>query len=172
MHSLCSDKPLIHGDIKPGNVLLDQCLQPKIGDFGLAMEGPNAINRAIQVSQVFGTRAYLPPEFLNSKRLSTQVDTFSFGVVLLETFTGLRAIDKERNFLTKTIRTLLELNNYKFEELIDKRMQITQPAEEIVCIRSIELGLECINESPEKRPEMEQVLKYINSYYSGNHFMP
>ncbi|KAM7363344.1 serine/threonine-protein kinase pelle [Cochliomyia hominivorax] len=166
LHSLRSDKPLIHGDIKPGNVLLDQCLQPKIGDFGLAMEGPNAINRAVQVSQVFGTRAYLPPEFLNSKRLSTQVDTYSFGVVLLETFTGLRAVDKNRNYLTKTIIHILNALNNNVAELIDKRMQVTQSSEELVCINSIKLGLECIRESPEARPDMETVLEIINGYYN------
>ena len=150
-------------------MLLDQCLQPKIGDFGLAMEGPNAINRAVQVAQVFGTRAYLPPEFLNSKRLSTQVDTFSFGVVLLETFTGMRAIDKNRNFLTNTIRKLLKENNHNLALLIDQRMQLTNKTEEMVCTRSIDLGLQCINDCPEKRPEMEMVLNIINSYYNCQH---
>jgi len=68
--------PLIHGDIKPANILLDQCLQPKIGDFGLVREGPKSVDAVMLVKKVFGTRIYLPPEFRNSKQLSTGVDVY------------------------------------------------------------------------------------------------
>lgn len=73
------------------NILLDPYLVPKIGDFGLAREGPQQQYTHVKVSRVHGTRPYLPDEFLRARKFSTKVDTFSFGVVsssdwLLNTF--------------------------------------------------------------------------------------
>ncbi|KAG8234857.1 hypothetical protein J437_LFUL013359, partial [Ladona fulva] len=79
LHTI-GDKPLIHGDIKSANILLDQNFEARIGDFGLAREGPNNQYTHIKVSRVHGTRPYLPDEFLRSKQISTKVDTYSFGI--------------------------------------------------------------------------------------------
>ena len=68
------------------NILLDPYLVPKIGDFGLAREGPLQQYTHVKVSKVHGTRPYLPDEFLRAKKFSTKVDTYSFGVVNLFTF--------------------------------------------------------------------------------------
>jgi interleukin-1 receptor-associated kinase 1 len=57
-------------------------LEAKLGDFGLSREGQTGVG--IEVSRVFGTKPYLPYEFLAKKILSTKVDVYSFGVVLFE----------------------------------------------------------------------------------------
>lgn len=100
-----SEKPLIHGDIKPANILLNTCNIPKIGDFGLTREG-NYDDAEIEVSRVYGTKPYLPREFLYERTLSTKVDTFSFGIVLLELATGLRAHSSKFGYLSQYVRTL------------------------------------------------------------------
>ncbi|VDM24843.1 unnamed protein product [Toxocara canis] len=94
LHSI-GRTPIIHGDVKTANILLDKHLEPKLGDFGLCRDGqvetgPGEKTPLI-ASHIKGTLAYLPPEFITSKILTTKLDVYSFGVVLLEIGTGLRA---------------------------------------------------------------------------------
>ncbi|XP_014310358.1 interleukin-1 receptor-associated kinase 1 isoform X4 [Myotis lucifugus] len=96
---LHQDSPsLIHGDVKSSNVLLDDRLMPKLGDFGLARlsrfaaANPGQSSTVARTQTVRGTLAYLPEEYIKTGRLAVDTDTFSFGVVVLETLAGQRAV--------------------------------------------------------------------------------
>lgn len=95
-----SKEPLIHGDVKSGNILLDSYLEPKLGDFGLSRRGQVEVPKGappLIASHIKGTLAYLPPEFIRSKHLSSKLDVYSFGVVLFEVATGFRAYSDRRS---------------------------------------------------------------------------
>ncbi|XP_064812254.1 interleukin-1 receptor-associated kinase 1 isoform X1 [Oncorhynchus masou masou] len=100
LHS--SSPQLIHGDIKSSNILLDEHLEPKLGDFGLARfccsPSSRSAGRTTTVAYtktVRGTQAYLPDEYLKTGALGVAIDIFSFGVVLLEALTGRRALEAD-----------------------------------------------------------------------------
>ncbi|KAB1253516.1 Interleukin-1 receptor-associated kinase 1 [Camelus dromedarius] len=89
---LHQDSPsLIHGDVKSSNVLLDERLMPKLGDFGLARlsrfagASPSQSSAVARTRTVRGTLAYLPEEYIKTGRLAVDTDTFSFGVPPLHT---------------------------------------------------------------------------------------
>ncbi|CAM4705565.1 unnamed protein product [Caretta caretta] len=104
---------LIHGDIKSSNILLDQVLRPRLGDFGLARAGrgragSGGLSASLgRTHTVRGTLAYLPPEYVQSGALSPAIDTYSYGVVLLETLTGRRALETDGRGRTKFLKDLV-----------------------------------------------------------------
>lgn len=151
------EKPLIHGDIKSANILLDKNLEPRIGDFGLAREGLE--RDSMKVSKIHGTRPYLPEEFLHGRKLSTKIDTYSYGIVLFELATGLSAYDESRlenKFLKDFIDNWEDKN---ISLLIDKK---AGERDKQVYNNLIILGKWCTNRMAQNRPEMDFVFKKLN----------
>ncbi|XP_071875309.1 serine/threonine-protein kinase pelle [Bombus fervidus] len=151
------EKPLIHSDIKSANILLDKNLEPRIGDFGLAREGPG--RDSMEVSKIHGTRPYLPEEFLHGRKLSTKVDTYSYGIVLFELATGLPAYDKSRlgnRFLKDFIDNCEDKD---LPLLIDKK---AGEKDKQVYNNLMILGKWCTNRMAQNRPEMDYVFKKLN----------
>ncbi|XP_071454890.1 serine/threonine-protein kinase pelle [Hetaerina americana] len=179
LHTI-KEKPLIHGDIKSANILLDQNFEARIGDFGLAREGPNNQYTHIKVSRVHGTRPYLPDEFLRSKQISSKVDTYSFGIVLFELATGLRAYDeaRARKFLKDYVEFCIEEGTEM--SLIDRRLEgagtdwvgaeggiAACPNPEFnfgnsIFVDLLRLGKLCVKRRPGERPEMVLVLQELD----------
>ncbi|KAJ1276998.1 hypothetical protein BS78_05G260400 [Paspalum vaginatum] len=78
---------VVHGDIKPSNIMLDEWHGTKLGDFGLARLGDHGA-RWQTTKAVLGTAGYIDPEFVNTRHPSTESDVYSFGIVLLEIVSG------------------------------------------------------------------------------------
>ncbi|KAL6842236.1 hypothetical protein ACP4OV_027884 [Aristida adscensionis] len=88
LHTEC-EQCVVHGDIKPANIMLDLSWNAKLGDFGLARFLDHLADS--QTTQdVGGTIGYMDPEFIHSRRPSAESDVYSFGVVLLEIASGRR----------------------------------------------------------------------------------
>ncbi|XP_053671923.1 serine/threonine-protein kinase pelle [Anopheles nili] len=155
------DKPFIHGDIKPGNILLNEFKQPRIGDFGLTRQGA-VQDSAMVVSRVYGTRPYIPKEFYDRRELSTKVDTYSFGVVLYEIGTGLRAWDDRRtdkhlkDYIARAVHESVHVS-----ELMDKALPMDADGLHC-CYNLLMVGHLCTADDPKQRPDMVAVMWHLD----------
>ena len=101
---------LIHRDLKPGNIIVDESGQPKILDFGVARVTDSEANatRHTDLGQLVGTLAYMSPEqvLADPSELDIRSDVYSLGVMLYELLAGRLPYDIKRTKLTEAIQTI------------------------------------------------------------------
>ncbi|XP_006348915.1 G-type lectin S-receptor-like serine/threonine-protein kinase SD2-5 [Solanum tuberosum] len=159
LHEDCSHK-IIHLDIKPQNILLDQYFNAKISDFGLSKLIEKDISKV--VTRMRGTPGYLAPEWLSSV-ITEKVDVYAFGIVLLEILCGRKNLDwsqadEEDVHLLSVFRRKAEQD--QLMDMVDKNnedMQIHR--EEVTEMMSIAAW--CLQGDFAKRPSMSLVVKVL-----------
>ncbi|XP_058098012.1 cysteine-rich receptor-like protein kinase 2 [Magnolia sinica] len=153
---------IIHRDIKSSNILLDDDLQPKIADFGLARLLPE--DKSHLSTRFAGTLGYTAPEYAIHGQLTEKVDTYSYGVVVLEIISGEKSNDPtrepEKQYLLEWAWNLYE--NDTLMELVDENLD---PKDYTVdeMKKVIEIALMCTQSSVTSRPTMSEVVVLLLS---------
>ncbi|XP_043817304.1 proline-rich receptor-like protein kinase PERK2 isoform X6 [Manihot esculenta] len=149
LHEHCNPK-IIHLNMKPDNIFLDEDFEPKITDFGLAQfftDGATHISK----SSVMGTHVYEDPLTTKLGKYSDKSDIYSFGVTLLELIMGRKPIENGIDIVTWANRLIKEEGRYtNFVDFNLQSFDREQMYRMISCVNS------CLNQSPNSRPTMKK----------------
>ncbi|XP_027159074.1 probable LRR receptor-like serine/threonine-protein kinase At3g47570 isoform X2 [Coffea eugenioides] len=152
--------PVVHCDLKPSNILLDESMVAHVSDFGMAKFLDE--ESSVLHTKTLATLGYLAPEYGLEGQVSTRVDVFSFGIVLMETFSRMKPSDemfKDDLSLKKWIEESLPNATVQVIDGNLLRQQDKHFNQKLECISMIfKLALSCCVECPRDRTNMKDVV--------------
>ncbi|KAL4612158.1 hypothetical protein ACB092_08G178700 [Castanea dentata] len=159
LHEECSTQ-IIHCDIKPQNILLDDSFSARISDFGLAKLLKTDQSRT--ATRIRGTKGYVALEWFKNMPVTIKVDVYSFGILLLELICCRKSFEAEAKDEDQMILAdwaydcykdrKLELLVENDEDAIDDMMRVE---------KYVMIAIWCIQEDPSLRPTMKQVVQMM-----------
>ncbi|CAL5073841.1 unnamed protein product [Urochloa decumbens] len=159
LHSWASP-PILHGDVKSSNILINCDYSVKVSDFGASILAPTDESQFVTLVQ--GTCGYLDPEYMQTCQLTDKSDVYSFGVILLELLTrrkpfNLEAPEHEKSLALRFI-SVTKAN--KLEEILDDQIMNDENME--VVEEVADLAKQCLEMSGENRPSMREVSERLD----------
>ncbi|VAH08889.1 unnamed protein product [Triticum turgidum subsp. durum] len=163
------DPPIVHCDVKPSNILLDDDMVAHLGDFGLAKiikaeESRQSLADQSCSAGIKGTIGYLAPEYGTGTEISVEGDVYSYGVLLLEMLTGRRPTDpffNDTTNLPKYVEMACPGNLLEIMDVNIRCNQEPQAALELFAAPVSRLGLACCRGSARQRIKMGDVVKEL-----------
>ncbi|CAL4982574.1 unnamed protein product [Urochloa decumbens] len=156
----------VHGDVKSGNILLDNDLTPKVSDFGSS----KLVSIASMYSKwcVSGDMSYIDPVYIKSGRFTEKSDVYSFGVVLLELITRKTAKYGDNSLPLDFVKCCKEEGNGR--KLYDRDIMKSDDRQShchMECLDRIgKLAVRCLKEDVEERPTMAEVVEELKEVKS------
>ncbi|KAH6835663.1 hypothetical protein C2S53_010541 [Perilla frutescens var. hirtella] len=162
--------PIVHCDLKPQNILLDEDMVAHVGDFGIAKLLPQ--EQRMHQTRTLGTIGYMAPEYGSEGLVSTKADAYSYGILLMEICSRRKPIDEMfsekltmRKWMQKSFpSSVIDVVDSELVNMDDQRRRVKYES----CLTStIELALECTADMPQERPSMKGVLARIKKIKSN-----
>ncbi|CAL4899323.1 unnamed protein product [Urochloa decumbens] len=160
-----SAPPLVHCDLKPSNILFDDCNVAHVADFGLARflhgSSPGEHQNSTSLIGARGSLGYIAPEYGMGSRISPEGDVYSYGIVLMEMLTGkcpTNELFKDGFTLHSYVQEALpQIGEILDRNLIQEIAGYHNPETQICILRLLNLALLCSEESPQERPGMQEI---------------
>ncbi|KAJ0623730.1 putative protein kinase RLK-Pelle-SD-2b family [Helianthus annuus] len=160
LHEDCSNQ-IIHCDIKPQNILLDDCYNAKIADFGMAKL--LMINQSRTNTGIRGTKGYVAPEWFRNTPVTVKVDVYSFGVLLLEIISCRKCVVFNDDD-AEDAEVLMDLawdcyQEGRLDAFVENDSEALDDFEKLTIFMRV--GLWCVQENPSLRPTMKKVIQML-----------
>ncbi|KAL5848501.1 hypothetical protein ACOSQ4_006514 [Xanthoceras sorbifolium] len=160
LHSL-AQQSFIHRDLKPSNILIGDDMRAKVADFGLVKNAPDG--KYSLETRLAGTFGYLAPEYAATGRVTTKIDVYAYGVVLMEIITGRKSLDDsmpdEKAHLVTWFRRIL-VNKENIPKAIDETLNPDEETLESI-FKVAELAGHCTAREPYQRPDMGHAVNVL-----------
>ncbi|KAF0917734.1 hypothetical protein E2562_021232 [Oryza meyeriana var. granulata] len=165
LHEKCRDC-IIHCDIKPENILLDDAFAAKVADFGLAKLMGRDFSRVLTTMR--GTVGYLAPEWITGTAITTKADVFSYGMMLFEIISGRRNVEQRQDgtvdfFPSMAARLLFDGD---LKGAVDGRLGGNADMGEVE--RACKVACWCVQDSEGARPPMGMVVQVLEGLVDVN----
>lgn len=164
LHSFTSP-PHIHKDINSSNVLLDADYRGKVANFSLARRLEGADDEFPATRHIVGTRGYMAPDYLENGLVSTKLDVYAFGVLMLEMLTGKEVaaiLTEDETNLSHVLSSILgeESGQERLKEFVDPSLRGNCPLELAMFV--IEMIENCIKSDPASRPSVHEIVQSLS----------
>ncbi|GLT83957.1 hypothetical protein SLE2022_022180 [Rubroshorea leprosula] len=161
-------KPVVHGNLKSKNILLDRNYQPYISDFGLHLLLNPTTGQ--EMLEALAAQGYKAPELIKMRDASEKTDIYSLGIILLELLSGKEPVNEK-----PTADEDFYLPNFMRNAVLDHRIaelchpdilprnsgERGNPVTEEVILKFFQLAMACCSPSPSLRPDIRQVLQKL-----------
>ncbi|XP_066339737.1 uncharacterized protein [Miscanthus floridulus] len=158
LHEELPISPILHLDLKPSHILLDENMVPKISDFTLSrclQEGHTVVT-----SSIYGTPGYRPPEFINKGIISVKSDIYSLGVTIIYMLTGRRGYTIEDEIISQEFMEDVFKNwRRRLQESLKGRSLEGYCQQVKKCI---EIASQCVEGDRHKRPNIGAIVRMLD----------